>query len=176
MRNLLASLFLTIIVATFASAAYAQWQTDGVPLCTAGGPKYFPVSVSDGSGAIVIWVDTRYNAWDIYAQRVNAAGVPQWMADGVAINTNAPSVFESYSPPVIAPDGSAAAYSGALTTTPRRSPSWSASPGGSRASGPTAAGSSSRPSTARNPRISPPGPWARRGSRQIRRCRSIAST
>jgi hypothetical protein len=79
MRNLLASLFLTIIVATFASTASAQWQTNGVPLCTTGGQRYYPVSVSDGSGgAIVIWVDNRYNNWDIYAQRVNAAGVPQW--------------------------------------------------------------------------------------------------
>jgi len=109
MRNLLASLFLTIIVATFASTASAQWQTNGVPLCTTGGQRYYPVSVSDGSGgAIVIWVDNRYNNWDIYAQRVNAAGVPQWAADGVAIGTG-PSVFESYIRPAITPDGSGGA-------------------------------------------------------------------
>jgi len=109
MRNLLAPLFVTIVVATFASTAYAQWQTNGVPLCTTGGQRYYPVSVSDGSGgAIVIWVDNRYNNWDIYAQRVNAAGVPQWMADGVAIGTG-PSVFESYIRPAITPDGSGGA-------------------------------------------------------------------
>ena len=45
--------------------------------------------ISDGSGgAIITWEDYR-TGWnpDIYAQRVNSAGTPQWTAGGVAIST-----------------------------------------------------------------------------------------
>jgi flagellar hook capping protein FlgD len=63
----------------------------GVPLCTATGNQILEVITSDGAGgAIVGWRDTRLtlNA-DIYAQRVNASGVTQWAADGVAVCTAA---------------------------------------------------------------------------------------
>jgi hypothetical protein len=43
---------------------------------------------SDGSGgAIVVWTDMRGADADVYAQRLNAAGVPQWAANGVALCT-----------------------------------------------------------------------------------------
>ena len=46
---------------------------------------------SDGAeGAIVTWQDNRGAAgYDIYAQRLNAAGAPQWTADGAALCTAA---------------------------------------------------------------------------------------
>jgi hypothetical protein len=41
---------------------------------------------TDGQGgAIAAWQDGRTDAGDIYAQRVNSTGVPQWTADGVGL-------------------------------------------------------------------------------------------
>ncbi|HNI11868.1 MAG TPA: FG-GAP-like repeat-containing protein, partial [bacterium] len=41
---------------------------------------------ADGSGgAVIAWNDNRGGATDIYVQKVNATGVPQWTVDGVSI-------------------------------------------------------------------------------------------
>ena len=68
------------------AAGTVLWATNGVALCTATGTQVFPNVSSDGlGGAIVCWRDERSGISDIYAQRVNAAGVPQWAANGAAV-------------------------------------------------------------------------------------------
>ena len=64
-----------------------QWTADGIAVCAAADYQLLPAIVSDGSGgAIIAWVDNRYgNNYDIYAQHVDADGVIQWLADGVAV-------------------------------------------------------------------------------------------
>ncbi len=63
-----------------------RWTSNGVPVCTATSNQYAPVIVSDGAGgAIIVWSDSRNGNLDVYAQRVNAAGVPQWAANGVLV-------------------------------------------------------------------------------------------
>ncbi|MDO9391673.1 MAG: T9SS type A sorting domain-containing protein [bacterium] len=65
-----------------------QWAANGLAICTATGNQQYPTIVSDGAGgAIITWHDNRSGTYDIYAQRVNAAGAAQWTADGVAICT-----------------------------------------------------------------------------------------
>jgi hypothetical protein len=92
-----------------------QWTADGVALCTATGDQQYPKIVSDGmSGAIVTWYDSRNGNSDIYAQRVNATGVVQWTADGVALCTETGGQWY----PTIASDDA----SGAIIT-------WYGSPG-----------------------------------------------
>jgi hypothetical protein len=76
----------------------AKWTAGGLPLCTATASQSDPVICSDGAGgAIVAWNDFRNSATsDIYAQRINAAGVAQWLpANGVAVSTatNLQSVY-----------------------------------------------------------------------------------
>jgi hypothetical protein len=68
-----------------------QWTADGVVLCAATGQQQYPAITSDGSGgAIVAWMDGRVvGTWDIYAQRVDASGAVQWIANGAAICTAA---------------------------------------------------------------------------------------
>jgi len=69
-----------------------QWAANGVALCTAGGTQQYPTIVSDGAGgAIVTWFDPRSGTsnTDIYAQRISATGVVQWLANGVALCTAA---------------------------------------------------------------------------------------
>src|SRR5262249_2685791 len=68
------------------AAGGALWSINGIALCTATGHQYNPVTTSDGAGgAIVSWEDYRGGPGDIYAQRVNAGGTPQWTNNGVAL-------------------------------------------------------------------------------------------
>jgi predicted lipoprotein with Yx(FWY)xxD motif len=79
------------------AAGAVQWAADGVALCTAAGTQYSPAVLSDGAGgAIVTWYDHRSGNYDIYAQRVNASGAVQWIADGVALCTAARYQYSPY--------------------------------------------------------------------------------
>jgi hypothetical protein len=65
-----------------------QWTPDGVAVCTAGGIQNAQQLISDGSnGAIIVWSDGRVgsSSADIYAQRMSAAGVGLWTADGISV-------------------------------------------------------------------------------------------
>jgi hypothetical protein len=80
------------------------WGNNGVAVCTAAGNQYGyggdqSTAVSDGSGgAIFVFNDERngipdangnvFNV-DIYAQKLNSNGVAQWVANGVAVTTQA---------------------------------------------------------------------------------------
>lgn len=66
-----------------------QWATNGVAVCTATNDQVTVKIVSDGAnGAIITWQDFRNgNDFDIYAQRINGAGVVQWAANGLAVCT-----------------------------------------------------------------------------------------
>ena len=86
------------------AAGVPLWtSTSGAPLCQAAGAQLSPALVSDG--AIAAWQDFRGSDDDIYAQRVNGAGEPQWTVDGVALSTAA----NDQQHPTIAPDGSGGA-------------------------------------------------------------------
>ena len=90
MRLLPRVLILLLSLSLLPVAARAQWILDGAPLCTAAGDQDFFAIIPDGAGgAFVTWRDFRSGEFHIYAQRVNAAGVPQWTPDGVAICTAA---------------------------------------------------------------------------------------
>lgn len=85
-----------------------QWQENGVAICQATGNQVVPCIISDGfGGAIITWGDKRSGGvfGDIYAQKINASGVVQWAADGVAICT----AVKDQNTPVLVSDGSAGA-------------------------------------------------------------------
>ena len=84
-------------------AAAVQWAAGGVAICTAVGNQFFPSMVSDGAGgAFLAWQDARDGDPDVYAQRVNAAGAPQWSANGVPVCN---ALYEQLTPRMV-PDGS----------------------------------------------------------------------
>ncbi|MCE9550285.1 MAG: hypothetical protein K8R50_04675 [Betaproteobacteria bacterium] len=89
------------------ASGVVQWTADGVAISMAAASQINPTIISDGSGgAIITWPDRRSGTnWDIYAQRINASGVVQWITDGVAISTAANDQFE----PTITSDGSGGA-------------------------------------------------------------------
>jgi hypothetical protein len=64
-----------------------QWTANGVAICTASYDEYELDVVTDGSGgAIITWQDRRsVTNYDVYAQRVNPSGVPQWTANGIVV-------------------------------------------------------------------------------------------
>jgi FlgD Ig-like domain len=68
------------------AAGSLQWTADGVPACTAASEQDAPAATTDGAGgAIISWTDARDGLTDIYAQRVNGSGAPQWDGDGVVV-------------------------------------------------------------------------------------------
>jgi len=90
------------------AAGTPLWTANGVPLCAAANGQDGSAITSDGAGgAIVTWYDSRTNpsTADIYAQRVGAAGAPQWTTNGVAVCTAA----SIQTVPAIASDGAGGA-------------------------------------------------------------------
>jgi hypothetical protein len=82
------------------------WTANGVAVCTATSTQYNPSICADGAGgAVIAWQDSRSGNFDIYVQRVNASGAPQWTANGVALCT----ATESQQGPEICPDGTGGA-------------------------------------------------------------------
>jgi len=68
------------------AAGNPLWTPNGLVICGISNHKYNPRLVSDGAGgAIVVWQDTRTGFYDVYAQRVNAAGTPLWAANGIGV-------------------------------------------------------------------------------------------
>ncbi len=65
------------------------WAADGIAICSVIDKQTDPKIVSDGlGGAIVTWQDKRLGiSYDVYAQRINSAGVMQWLSNGVAVCT-----------------------------------------------------------------------------------------
>ena len=65
------------------------WPINGVAICATAGSQTAVDLLSNSSidGVIATWKDSRNGATDIYAQRINSAGVAQWQANGVPICT-----------------------------------------------------------------------------------------
>lgn len=69
-------------------AGTSQWVANGVPICSAANDQDLPILISDAAnGAIITWQDFRSStSYDIYAQRINGAGIVSWATNGVAIS------------------------------------------------------------------------------------------
>jgi hypothetical protein len=65
----------------------ALWTLNGAPVYANGLLSYYAPEVSsDGAGgAIVIWSDNRSGGFNLFAQRIDAAGAPRWGASGITI-------------------------------------------------------------------------------------------
>lgn len=72
-----------------AGPAHADWPQSpliNVPVCSASDEQYFQRAVPDGQGGVIVaWADERSDTLDVYAQRISAAGVPLWTAQGVRL-------------------------------------------------------------------------------------------
>ena len=108
--NMRRPLFLAAIlpcVLLLPSQSHAAWPQDGVALSVAANNQNVPKAVPDGAGgAIVVWEDARSSpvSYNIYAQRLDALGVPQWTSGGVAV-----TISNSDNTPQLIPDGAGGA-------------------------------------------------------------------
>jgi len=89
-RYELFSMLVVLCLTLCASAAWAQWATNGVPVCNADYQQYGQRIVQDGpDGAIIVWADGRNgdgNA-DIYGNRIGTDGTIWAGLGGVPICT-----------------------------------------------------------------------------------------
>ncbi|UCD20230.1 MAG: hypothetical protein JSU64_03580, partial [candidate division WOR-3 bacterium] len=87
MNNRSMYLVILCIVSFIASVRLsAEWEKDGIPVCTALSIQYYPVIVTDSTGgAIVVWDDNRGAAQDIYGQRISPEGDLLWSPGGVPV-------------------------------------------------------------------------------------------
>lgn len=69
------------------SAGTLLWTTNGVQVCSTSGTQSNPHIEPDGfGGAVIAWTDKRNVLdYDIYAQRLDGFGVPQWTPNGMAV-------------------------------------------------------------------------------------------
>ncbi|MBI5215771.1 MAG: T9SS type A sorting domain-containing protein [Ignavibacteriae bacterium] len=89
-------------------AGVVQWTSNGIPISNALNNQMYPTIVNDSSGgAIISWEDYRSNGIypDIYAQRINNAGIVQWDSNGIALCLATSSQWR----PIIITDGSGGA-------------------------------------------------------------------
>ena len=73
-----------ILVQRLSSDGNKQWGSNGVAVAPAGN---FVTMIGDGAGgATLTWQDSRSGTnYNIYAQRMSAAGIPQWIANGAEV-------------------------------------------------------------------------------------------
>ena len=89
------SLPITVLIVpaflALASESRAQWAPNGFPAVNANGNQTDIQSIPDGVGGVILtWQDARTSGTGpgAYAQRLNAAGVPQWTPNGVLLAVN----------------------------------------------------------------------------------------
>ena len=80
-----------LYVRRITAAGTPMWTPGGVPICTETGDQHYQQIIVDGAGGVIItWQDWRGGLdSDIYAQWIDASGVPQWTTNGIAICTEA---------------------------------------------------------------------------------------
>lgn len=70
-----------------ASDGTVQWNSNGIPLCSATGPQVSPAMAPDGyGGAFVAWTDSRIAGnQDVYMQHLHSDGSTSWASNGVPL-------------------------------------------------------------------------------------------
>jgi hypothetical protein len=77
-----------LLALAFAVPAWAQWQTNGVPVCVVTGNQTKPACIADGQGgAYIVWEDARGTDPQVYAQHLDALGTPQWGPNGILVSS-----------------------------------------------------------------------------------------
>jgi hypothetical protein len=66
----------------------ALWTSGGVAVSSASGGQVSPEMIGDSNGVtIIVWKDNRTTNQELYAQKLNANGAPQWTADGILVSS-----------------------------------------------------------------------------------------
>lgn len=77
-----------IYVSRIKSDGTLSWNTNGVGISISTGDQISPQITTDGSsGAVIAWGSDEKGNSDIFAQRINGGGTPQWTVNGVAMSS-----------------------------------------------------------------------------------------
>ncbi len=112
-KNLAKKYVLLFFAMALTQNLFAQWSTSATvnnAVCALTGQQTNPVSVSDGSGGVIIaWEDNRNGNYQIYAQHILALGTldPTFPLNGLAI---CPTASGQQVSPSIVGDGTGGAY------------------------------------------------------------------
>jgi hypothetical protein len=78
-----------LYAAKLTNAGDTPWGGDGMVVCNEEDLHEDPVVAPDGfGGAVIAWHERRTSDADIFAQRINDAGIRQWASEGVLICTS----------------------------------------------------------------------------------------
>ena len=83
----------------------AQWTANGIDISElqANDQLHMEMVSDDAGGAIIVWEDERTGSGkiDVYAQKINAAGILQWLpAGGILLATSANSIHKQVLPEI----------------------------------------------------------------------------
>ncbi len=94
--------------------SFAQWKSnETTPSMVSAAPDFqYAVlySIDDEGNSFYVWADYRDNLIDLYAQKLDAKGTPQWTKDGLRIGRILDKSAFIYTPKLIKPDGKGGAY------------------------------------------------------------------
>jgi hypothetical protein len=99
---------LIAILAFTASPALAQWELGGKPLIPSGSNNFWSACSDSAGGAIVAWDSYFDGSWEIFAQRVDSAGIFLWGDYGILIT----DVTDFQIEPLVIADGAGGAFIG----------------------------------------------------------------
>ncbi len=96
-KNVTQLIFAVLLFAFLPNKSNAQWinntnnftDESHTKVCIDGSDQIYPITTTstNDSSYFVAWMDNRNGDWDIYAQKYNSAGVPQWATNGVPVVT-----------------------------------------------------------------------------------------
>lgn len=106
---------LSILLSIFMfHSGFAQWKSsETTPSMVSAAPDFqYAVlySIDDEGNSFYIWADYRDNLIDLYAQKLDAKGTPQWTKDGLRIGRILDKNTFIYTPKLIKPDSKGGAY------------------------------------------------------------------
>jgi hypothetical protein len=94
----LAAAVLGLLVTPFALADWSTDPSENTPVAVAPNDTVEPkvVAMPDGSGCYVSWYDNRGGGYDVYLQRFDRNGNPQWTVNGIQIADTTFSSVQDY--------------------------------------------------------------------------------
>lgn len=95
-------------------SSFAQWKSNETTPSMVSAARDFQYavlySIDDEGNSFYVWADYRDNLIDLYAQKLDAKGTPQWTKDGLRIGRILDKSTFIYTPKLIKPDGKGGAY------------------------------------------------------------------
>ncbi len=89
------------------AAGTPQWMSGGVAVCALTGDQESPsIAYVGGGNVIIAWEDARTGDRDIYAQKLDSSGSPQWLANGLPICRASGAQYR----PKLTPDGAGGVF------------------------------------------------------------------